>query len=450
MSPTAGVSVSIPNNPSNLWNILSENRRQIENTHQLGHPSNLWNILSEQTHIPGSDTPNFKPVSKQRPSVFSPPSESEGYSSDSAHSTASYESFSTAATEHGDDGIPTVETLLIERATIELEASSPAEDNEVANKIVSILQSYSPRTTKSIDRSIMTRLVKSQVVRKQPIHLVLPAFPFKSPNKVDKVLGVLPDMGEELALATLDGLCAQIDEVYPGTSLSIVSDGLVYNGEWLRVFHNYQEKTELMQSSDLLGVTETEVWNYGSSLRALAAEKFPHISLARLSKLISDDCTEPKTLEEYLANASWYRSEMVAKYLPKDFDVGHELRHQINSLMTYRGYIKFLATDLAHEPTRQGKTKTQVKKMNEKVAKRMIERGAVSESPSPQNRKAAEIQRMRLTEKTGIRTSPPIRLPNLNPHLNPRIRIPLQTPHSPPPRGNLLHNTLALLSCLRT
>jgi pyoverdine/dityrosine biosynthesis protein Dit1 len=37
-------------------------------------------------------------------------------------------------------------------------------------------------------------------------------------------------MGEEIALARLDGLCTQINEVYPGTTLSIISDGLVYNG----------------------------------------------------------------------------------------------------------------------------------------------------------------------------------------------------------------------------
>lgn len=236
MSSTAESSVSIPNNPSNLWNILSENRRQIENTQQVGHPSNLWNILSERPHLSANEKPNNQLVSKQRSNV-PPTSESEGYSSDSTHSTASYESFSTAATENGDDGTPTVETLLVERATTELETSS-AENDELANKIINILQSYSPTTRKSIDRSVMTRLVKSQVARKQPIHIVLPAFPFKSPNKIDKVLGVLPDMGEELALATLDGLCAQIDEVYPGTTLSIVSDGLVYNGELLDIFLN--------------------------------------------------------------------------------------------------------------------------------------------------------------------------------------------------------------------
>jgi pyoverdine/dityrosine biosynthesis protein Dit1 len=74
-------------------------------------------------------------------------------------------------------------------------------------------------------------IVEGQVARKEPIRMLLPGFPFKSPNTRDKVLGVLPDLGEELALKHLDGLCEQIKEVYEyGAECHITSDGLVYNG----------------------------------------------------------------------------------------------------------------------------------------------------------------------------------------------------------------------------
>jgi pyoverdine/dityrosine biosynthesis protein Dit1 len=70
------------------------------------------------------------------------------------------------------------------------------------------------------------------VKTKSPIRLVLPAFPFKSPNTRTKVLGKLPDKGEEFALAHLNGLCAAIADIYPfGAKLTVVSDGLVYNGK---------------------------------------------------------------------------------------------------------------------------------------------------------------------------------------------------------------------------
>jgi len=105
---------------------------------------------------------------------------------------------------------------------------------EVSDKILAILRSYSPalRGSQSEIQShnAIADTVRWLVQNNAPIHLILPAFPFKSPNRIEKVLGALPDMGEEIALARLDGLCSQICEVYPQTSLSIISDGLVYNG----------------------------------------------------------------------------------------------------------------------------------------------------------------------------------------------------------------------------
>lgn len=72
----------------------------------------------------------------------------------------------------------------------------------------------------------------SHVRAGQEVVMCLPAFPFKSPNSTTKVLGKLPDRAEEIALAHLNGLCQAITDVYPpGAKLTIISDGLVYNGE---------------------------------------------------------------------------------------------------------------------------------------------------------------------------------------------------------------------------
>jgi hypothetical protein len=84
--------------------------------------------------------------------------------------------------------------------------------------------------------------VERFIIADEPIHMVLPAFPFKSANKVTKVLGPLPDKGEEEALRLLDGLCEEIRQIYSaGARICIVSDGLVYNGEsmkWLSAASN--------------------------------------------------------------------------------------------------------------------------------------------------------------------------------------------------------------------
>jgi pyoverdine/dityrosine biosynthesis protein Dit1 len=76
-------------------------------------------------------------------------------------------------------------------------------------------------------------IVRAQVKKQEPIRMILPAFPFKSPNVRDKVLGTLPDLGEQLALVHLNGLCENIARIYePGADVYISSDGLVYNGEF--------------------------------------------------------------------------------------------------------------------------------------------------------------------------------------------------------------------------
>lgn len=75
-------------------------------------------------------------------------------------------------------------------------------------------------------------VVEACVVKREPIRMILPAFPFKSPNRKDKTLGSHADLGEELALMHLNGLCESISEVYEhGANVTIASDGLVYNGE---------------------------------------------------------------------------------------------------------------------------------------------------------------------------------------------------------------------------
>jgi hypothetical protein len=108
-----------------------------------------------------------------------------------------------------------------------------------SQQILDIIFRYKcPLPKDTVDRSdegamkslaILYRAVKG----KQPVRMVLPAFPFKSPNTKSKVLGTLPDKAEDVALAHLNGMCAAIQAVYPfGVKLVIVSDGIVYNGNF--------------------------------------------------------------------------------------------------------------------------------------------------------------------------------------------------------------------------
>lgn len=82
-----------------------------------------------------------------------------------------------------------------------------------------------------VGREVFSPRVRRHVVAKRKIPMVLPAFPAKSINCVDKVLGPSPDLGEELALDRLNDLCGRIQKIYtPGALVLIATDGACYNG----------------------------------------------------------------------------------------------------------------------------------------------------------------------------------------------------------------------------
>jgi hypothetical protein len=71
--------------------------------------------------------------------------------------------------------------------------------------------------------------VHNFVQRWEQVEFCLPAFPCKSSNP-DKVYGVLPDRGEQLALEHLHSFVQAIEAVYPpGAKLWIISDGHVFS-----------------------------------------------------------------------------------------------------------------------------------------------------------------------------------------------------------------------------
>lgn len=112
--------------------------------------------------------------------------------------------------------------------------SSEKAVNTTINAILDVLERYRLDSTPNRSaggRSRFVPIIQNKVEVGAPIQMVLPGFPFKSPNSTSKVLGTLPDKAEEFALAHLNALCKSIEDVYKGgAELTIVSDGLVYNG----------------------------------------------------------------------------------------------------------------------------------------------------------------------------------------------------------------------------
>ncbi|MFL5783935.1 MAG: L-tyrosine/L-tryptophan isonitrile synthase family protein [Bacteriovoracaceae bacterium] len=73
------------------------------------------------------------------------------------------------------------------------------------------------------------RKMTEKMMNAEKLVFILPAFPAKSPSPL-KTSGVLPDLGEVLALQNLNNMCSEISAYYaPGAEVIICSDGRVFS-----------------------------------------------------------------------------------------------------------------------------------------------------------------------------------------------------------------------------
>ena len=148
-------------------------------------------------------------------------------------------------------------------------------------------------------------------------------------------------------------------------------------------FSYYESKRPLLISSlltDLLSISDQDTWAYGEALRAMAAQKnFTHITFSRLQDLVTFP-NMPENLQEisYIANATNFRRFLFNKYGRQDIDIEHKIATEPDTLMTYRGYCRFLESDLQHIYfTGKGRSNHGYKKDVKYLAKQMLIRGYV-------------------------------------------------------------------------
>ncbi|CAI7600504.1 Pyoverdine biosynthesis [Penicillium manginii] len=289
-----------------------------------------------------------------------------------------------ASTKHDENGLH-MENPCFSDSTIH------STDRKMAVDILKIIESYGVDYEKTGGSwkglESFVPVVMEQVKKQEPIRMILPAFPFKSPNARDKVLGTMPDFGEELALSHLNGLCDSIGKVYePGADVYISSDGLVYN--------------------DILGVPDETVWDYGETLRQMAVEKgLHHVKFIRLFELLEHPWFKSETPEAakayYLAHASCLRRELMFVFGDPSFDPDEAIKTDNDTCLTYRGYIKFLTKDLAHQDSTINLSKRARQAQVSQIARQMIVRGKMFAAAIKANRK--DYVRLSIHESAGER-----------------------------------------------
>lgn len=145
------------------------------------------------------------------------------------------------------------------------------EVRDTSNKILNIVFDYALNKFEdyveqfAAGRPKFLSVIDKFVTVGSQIEMCLPAFPFKSANKVDKVFGILPDKAEELALERLNIMCQRIEDIYPPSAkLTVISDGLVYNGssshpsgfqQFANVVYHHQQTCWAYQTA-IPGLTE--------------------------------------------------------------------------------------------------------------------------------------------------------------------------------------------------
>ncbi|KAH8657508.1 Pyoverdine/dityrosine biosynthesis protein-domain-containing protein [Tricladium varicosporioides] len=231
-----------------------------------------------------------------------------------------------------------VSTSLAEASpTSRLEKQQPKDNISLANQVIDLISEYGLNKSKpTLARESFLSYITKQINTGATLRLVLPAFPFKSPSN-KKVLGTLPDLGEELALVRLQGLCENVRQMYKGgAEVVIVSAGLVYN--------------------DLLGVSDEDVWVYRKALMQLAKDKkLTNIHFSNLSNFFPRESSEAEHLvakisgeheSAYLDSVSSLRKWFLGRYTPPGFDVESVIKNDEDTRKTFEKYLTDLKEDL--------------------------------------------------------------------------------------------------------
>ncbi|KAJ5280942.1 pyoverdine/dityrosine biosynthesis family protein [Penicillium angulare] len=260
------------------------------------------------------------------------------------------------------------------------ETSQSTDNSSVAERLVDLCNTEllvhpSDSLFETTGRNYLIQKISLFTSRGLPIRMCLPAFPCKSSN-LEKVAGVLPDRGEELALRRLYSVLRQIKSIYdPGAKLCIISDGHVF--------------------SDCIGVDDDQVDEYGDKL--LELNQMIGAQMGQTGQIIFKSLKDilnpsPKeilgeskarqitfpALNHYLDTTISPETEFCRQAMTLGCQPNREfLRSQIQSqdqaiLSLYRGFSRFMLEDLAQHPRSQTMSKSQRKKTAEKSSFEMI------------------------------------------------------------------------------
>lgn len=211
----------------------------------------------------------------------------------------------------------------------------------ITQTILNIFDGYRMQPT-SIDeyettgKPILASQIEYHIANNQPISFAMLGLPFKSINHTDKVLGSLPDLGEELTVKNFEAFNAEIQKHYAnGIRIYVASDGYAFN--------------------DILGVSNTEVDEYKRiNLEFRSNGTLTILDLNDMYVAGSIEDKRARLMQQF--GYSWERIQQEMLFNP---DVN----------MLYKGMMRFMDEELADKPYDSG---NQRHKTAKKLAREMM------------------------------------------------------------------------------
>jgi len=226
------------------------------------------------------------------------------------------------------------------------------------------------------EAAVHTKKIIHFIEEEKPVHMILPAFPAKSPNR-KKTLDIYPDKGEELALETLYGLCQKIREIYaPGATLTICSDGRVF--------------------AELVQIPDEAVSAYKSDL------------VSRLGTLYANTINffDLDDVFHGMPDYDALREELMIHYGESLYQLKQRCKNEKSAKEMYLGICKFLTEDFSGLEKFQELSKSQILGLARKNAYRVIQRSNawtnLLKDKFPNSIRLSIHPQPRVSEKIGI------------------------------------------------
>lgn len=167
-----------------------------------------------------------------------------------------------------------------------------------------------------IGRSVLSEKIGGFVSRNLPIDFVMLGYPMKSTNHIDKTLGVMPDMAEEVSMENFSRFAYLINLEYePGININIANDGLV--------FHK------------LLGAKSESVFNYQDIVMDMAKQSNAPISMYNLTDFFKG------SLDSQLG-------QLTDHFGINDVELQKRILYNPDVNFLYNGMIRFMEEEFAH------------------------------------------------------------------------------------------------------